>query len=161
PGAHNASAIAHHYAAGGDQPRALVAMIRAGEAAESVHANGEAAALFERALELWERVPDAEALTGTDRVELLRSAAWNHQTTGEASAPMAEIRALDALGVSLAWLGDPEGVPLLRRSIALALEHGMPITALTIYANLSDVYLWRGHGRDALAAVDEGLALAD
>ena len=38
-------------------------------------ANGEAAALYARALQLWDRVTDAEALTGHDNVELLRSAA--------------------------------------------------------------------------------------
>ena len=64
-GAHNASAIAHHYAASGNQPKALVAAVQAGDAAEAVHAYGEAAALFERALELWDRVPDAGELSGT------------------------------------------------------------------------------------------------
>jgi ATP/maltotriose-dependent transcriptional regulator MalT len=257
PGAHNASAIAHHYSAGGDQPRALVASVRAGEAAEAARAYGEAAALFERALELWDRVPDAAELAGTDRVDLLRSAAWNHHTEGDperaetllraaaaeideqreplrmaevldrlagqqwklgrqdeayetqeralalvptdrpteqralllatrakqlmlasrhretieqarraievaraAGAVMPEIRALDALGVSLAWIGDPEGIPSLRRAIALALEHDMPVTAVQIHVNLADVLMWRGRGEDALAAAEEGLAMA-
>ncbi len=257
PGAHNASAIAHHYAAGGDQPRALVASVRAGEAAEGVRAYGEAAALFERALELWDRVPDAEELAGTDRIDLLRVAAWNHHTEGDperaetllraaaakideereplrmaevldrladrqwklgrqdeanatqeralalvpsdeptaqramllatrakqlmlasrhretieqarcaidvaraAGAVMPEIRALDALGVSLAWVGDLEGIPSLRQAIALSLEHDMPVTAVQIHVNLADVLMWRGAGHDALAAADEGLALA-
>ncbi len=256
PGAHNASAIAHHYAAAGDQPRALVAAVRAGEAAETVRAYGEAAALYERALELWERVPDAEALTGGDHVDLLRSAAWCAYTEGDADraeallraavsevdaerdpermadilerlarqewrlgrpdaaketqeralallpeeptyaramllssqakhlmlesrlsesaekarealavaracgAAMPEIRALDALGVSLAWMGDPEGVDSLRQAIRLALDQDMLVTANTLYTNLADVSLWRGSGQDAREAVDEGLSLA-
>ena len=45
----------------GDQPAALAARVRAAEAAEAVHANGEAAALYSRALQLWDRVADAEA----------------------------------------------------------------------------------------------------
>ena len=48
-----------------------------------MHANGEAAALFERALELWSRVPDAEALAGCDHVELLRRAAQAHDLAGD------------------------------------------------------------------------------
>jgi ATP/maltotriose-dependent transcriptional regulator MalT len=255
-GAHNASAIAHHYAAAGDQPKALVSAVRAGELAETVRAHGEAAALFERALELWDRVPDAEALAGVDRIELLRAAAWCHSTENEieraeallrsaiselersddqrrlatvlerlsrmqwrlgrpdeafesqeralsllpadepteeratilatrakhlmlasryreatelarealdvaraAKAVGPEIRSLDALGVSETWRGSHEGEGLLRSAIALAIEHDMPITALTIYSNLADVLLLAGRGQDAMAVADEGLEL--
>src|SRR4051794_8018866 len=79
-GAHAAAAVAHHYLKGGDQPAALAASVRAGEAAEAVHAYGEAAALYERALELWDRVPEAERLTGREHVLILRAAAWCHAT---------------------------------------------------------------------------------
>ena len=54
--------------ASGDQPKALVASVRAAQAAEAVHANGEAAALYSRALQLWDRVANAEELTGCDHV---------------------------------------------------------------------------------------------
>ena len=60
-GAHLAAGIAYHYLASGDQPAALAASVRAAQAAEAVHANGEAAALYSRALKLWDRVADAEA----------------------------------------------------------------------------------------------------
>ena len=43
-----------------------------------VQAFGEGATLFERALELWDRVPDAAGLTGTDQVDLLERAAGCH-----------------------------------------------------------------------------------
>jgi DNA-binding CsgD family transcriptional regulator len=75
-GAHLAAGIAHHYFASGDQPKALAASVRAAEAAENVHAYGEAAALYSRALELWHRVTDPEALAGRDHVALLTAAAW-------------------------------------------------------------------------------------
>ena len=74
-GAWLTAAIAHHFRVAGDQPAALRASVRAAEEAETVHAPGEAAALLERALELWDRVPDAEAVAGADHVELLRRAA--------------------------------------------------------------------------------------
>ena len=54
-----AASIAHHYHAAGDQPAALAAAVRAGQSAIEVQAYREGAALFERALELWDRVPDA------------------------------------------------------------------------------------------------------
>ena len=66
--------IAHHYLAAGAQREALVASVRAADAAERVHAHGEAGALLERALDLWPRVPDAAAQAGCDRDELLRRA---------------------------------------------------------------------------------------
>src|SRR5204863_3252531 len=49
--------IAHHYFAAGEQAAALASSVEAADAAEKVHAHGEAAALLERALELWDRVP--------------------------------------------------------------------------------------------------------
>ncbi len=256
-GAHRASAIARHYAEAGDQPRALLSAIRAADAAEGVRAYGEAAALYERALELWDRVPGAAELTGMHHVDLLRAAAWCRQTIGEpgravtllssavaeideaaeprrmaavldrlahsqwrlgqpeaaddsqqralallpedvptaeramvlasrakhlmlaaryresarlaeealavargAGAVLPEITALDALGVSLTWLGADHGIPTLREAIALAREHDMPMTALTIYTNLADVLLLAGRGEEAGTAADEGLAMA-
>ncbi len=65
------AAVAHHFAAAGEQPAALTWAVRAATAAECVYAFGEASALFERALELWDRVPDAEERVGADRVTLL------------------------------------------------------------------------------------------
>ena len=66
--------IAHHYLQAGAQREALVASVRAADAAERVHAHGEAGALLERALELWPRVPDAATEAGCDRDGLLRRA---------------------------------------------------------------------------------------
>src|SRR5215207_10028458 len=67
--------IAHHYLQAGAQREALVASVRAADAAERVHAHGEAGSLLERALELWPRVLDAETQAGCDRDELLTRAA--------------------------------------------------------------------------------------
>jgi DNA-binding CsgD family transcriptional regulator len=72
------AAIALHRLGAGDRPAALRASITAARAAECVHAHGEAAALLERALELFEQVPGAEELVGTDRVGLLVQAADEH-----------------------------------------------------------------------------------
>ena len=77
-GAQRAARIAHHYLAAGDQPAALAAAVRAGTAAMDVQAYEEGAQLFERALELWSRVPGAEALVGEDEVEVLERAATCH-----------------------------------------------------------------------------------
>src|SRR4051794_6867082 len=103
-GAHLAAGIAHHYFESGDQPAALAASIRAAEAAEAVHAHGEAAALYSRALGLWAHVADAEKLAGMDHVDLLRAAAW---TTGREHEPG---RAESYLRAALQELGDSDPV---------------------------------------------------
>src|SRR5262249_7122800 len=71
------------YLAAGDQPAALVAAVRAAEAAAAVYAHGEAARLFERALELWPRVDGAAALTGREHFELLAEAAQAHDSDAQ------------------------------------------------------------------------------
>jgi DNA-binding CsgD family transcriptional regulator len=79
------AAIASHHLAAGDHPAALAASVRAAAAAEAVRAPAEAAALLERALGLWTRVPDAEAVTGLDVVDLLSRAAEAHNLGGQRS----------------------------------------------------------------------------
>jgi DNA-binding CsgD family transcriptional regulator/tetratricopeptide (TPR) repeat protein len=82
-GVYLAAAIAHHYASAGDQPAALRASVRAADAAESVHAYGQAADLLERAVGLFDRVADPEAVAGADRTELLARAAEARQLDGD------------------------------------------------------------------------------
>ncbi len=54
-----AAELAHHFLESRDLPAALEAVVRAADAAVVARAYPEARTLFERALELWERVPDA------------------------------------------------------------------------------------------------------
>src|SRR5215213_7567620 len=66
-GAHVRAQAAHHWTAAGDQPHALAAAVRAALAEVRVNAFGEAQALFERALALWERVPEPEQTAGIEQ----------------------------------------------------------------------------------------------
>jgi ATP/maltotriose-dependent transcriptional regulator MalT len=84
--------IAHHWFEGRDLPRALVASIEAGEAAETASAFVEAYRQDERALELWDVVPDPAVIIGFDRVELLRRAAHAGQLSGEFMAAAGLLR---------------------------------------------------------------------
>jgi DNA-binding CsgD family transcriptional regulator/tetratricopeptide (TPR) repeat protein len=72
------TSIAAHYTAAGDQPAALRTTVDAALAAREVLAYGEAAELYERALELWPRVAPEERPAGLDRIELLVQAARSH-----------------------------------------------------------------------------------
>ena len=58
--------LARHWFAAHDLPRALAAAVDAGSAAERRSGFAEAQTHYERALELWEQVGDAEARTGLD-----------------------------------------------------------------------------------------------
>ncbi|WP_238487874.1 helix-turn-helix transcriptional regulator [Actinoplanes flavus] len=67
--------IAHHWFSARDHARALVAAGRAADAAGCRYAFAEQARLLERALELWEQVPDAAELLGKCHLDLLEEAA--------------------------------------------------------------------------------------
>jgi ATP/maltotriose-dependent transcriptional regulator MalT len=103
-GAHITAQAAHHWLAAGDQSAAMAAAVRAGDAAERVDAYAEAHALFERALGLWDRVDDPEALAQSGRRELLMRAA-NAAELGH------EMARFEALVKSALELVDPESEP--------------------------------------------------
>jgi len=67
--------LAYHWYATHDQGQALLACVRAGQAAESASALAEALEYYQRALELWDQVPEAATRSPLDRVTLLRRAA--------------------------------------------------------------------------------------
>ena len=74
--------LAHHWYAARDAARALPAAIEAGMSAEQVYAYEEAGRHYERALELWDRVPYADDRVPADRVHVLRRAAEAAALTG-------------------------------------------------------------------------------
>src|SRR5439155_1213096 len=171
--------IAHHYAAAGDQPAALATSVRAAVAADAVHAHGEAAALLERALDLWDRVPDAgRALElvqgGEPSPERAAILAWWAKTrmlqgryrdaaraardalhAAEATDNRAALSAaLNAMGVALAAQGAvDEGTAALRRAIDIAREHDRSIEIESAEVNLADALHMAGRSREALDVV--------
>ena len=69
-----ATALAYHWYAALDLPRALPASIDAARYAMDSYAPAEALRHLERALEIWPRVTDAKQRTGLDRVEVSKRA---------------------------------------------------------------------------------------
>jgi len=137
PSAQQAAAVAHHYFAAGDQPAALEAAVRAGIIAMQVQAYREGAALFERALELWDRVPGAAGRTLTDQVELLERASSCHFYADDVQ----------------------RSVTLARRALALVDEAAEPRRAAWLYGMLQRG-LWALLRQDEAArALERGLAL--
>jgi len=136
-GAHLAAGIAHHYQLAGDQAAELAASVRAAQAAGSVHAYGEAASLLERALELWDRVPDARERTGLEHVELLRRASIAHERDGDTGRQ--EV--------------------LLRRAIELVDPRLHPRRAAALLERLHKAQWALNRPADSEAAIERGLAL--
>jgi DNA-binding CsgD family transcriptional regulator len=64
------SRLAFHWSEARDLPRALAASVRAGEAATRLEAP-EGVTHLERALSIWDLVPDADAVAGLQRIRLI------------------------------------------------------------------------------------------
>jgi DNA-binding CsgD family transcriptional regulator len=82
-----------HWFAAHDLPRALAASVDAGSAAERRSGFAEAQRHYERALEIWEQVGDAEARSPLDWIELHRRAAEAANLAGESGRAAALVRA--------------------------------------------------------------------
>jgi DNA-binding CsgD family transcriptional regulator len=178
-GAQITASIAHHYLAAGDQPAALTAAATAAEAAEAVHAHGEAARLFERALELWPRVPDAEGMLGRNRSELLAQAAQAHDNDGhrvraealyEAALEGVDVTAqphraaglLERLAAARWGLGTAErGLATLERGLALLPAGDVSREHAMLLARRASFLMLRGRHRSAIEAARAALPVAE
>jgi DNA-binding CsgD family transcriptional regulator len=127
--------IAHHWDAAADAPKAFRASVRAGTEAENVHAFADAAAQFERALRLHDRVADGDM----SRAELLLRAA------NAVHASSFSQRAITLAEAALRELGD--GTPPEQRAMVLA--------------RLGRFNWSLNHGAAAVAAYEQAVALLD
>ena len=115
-----AAAVAHHFQAGGDQPRALSAAVSASSHVRSLHANHEAAALLDRAVALWPRVDDPEGASGMSECELLEAAARAHYWAGEEEIAATLFERAIARLEEAEHDADPEQVAGLLEGLAVA-----------------------------------------
>jgi ATP/maltotriose-dependent transcriptional regulator MalT len=84
-----ASALAHHWLAAHDLPRALAAAVRAGAAAAAAGSPSAAQRHYELALELWTQIPEAEEEAGLDHPQLLDAAAASAALAGSLDRALA------------------------------------------------------------------------
>jgi DNA-binding CsgD family transcriptional regulator len=179
PGAQIMAGIAHHYLSAGDQPAAFASAVRAAEAADKVHAFGEAAKLYERALELWPRVSDAEGLVGRDRCTLLAQAAQAHEydvhdvraealyeaaleSIDEEADPHRAAGLLERLGAMRWRLGLAEsGLATLERGLALLPPDDVSRERAWLLARRASCIMLRGRHRSAIEAARAALPVAE
>jgi DNA-binding CsgD family transcriptional regulator len=114
-----AAELAWHCLASHDLPGGLAALVRAAAHAATVFAPSEAFRHLTQALELWPRVPDAAAVAGLDRFELLVRAA-------EAASHSGEFR---------------QAVGLAKEAIEVVDEEAEPLRAALAYDRLSGYLL--------------------
>jgi DNA-binding CsgD family transcriptional regulator len=169
------TAVAGHYASAGDQPAALGSTIKAAHAAECVLAYGEAADLYENALELWPRVDRAQEIAELDHVTLLARTARAHRIAGDRDRAEGLLReALRELGPSrdparfAALLGSQartiwslnrgeEAVAMVERALAILPPEDPLGVRPQLLAHLTRTRFLRGRFREV--AVDGELAL--
>ncbi|MFV2212717.1 BREX system ATP-binding domain-containing protein, partial [Actinomadura sp. LOL_016] len=101
----SAAELAHHSLAAHDLPAAFAASVRAGREADRLGAPAEAFEHHERALELWDAVPDPESAAGTGRERLALAAARAAAEAGELRRAVHRLR-------RLLELADPADAPL-------------------------------------------------
>jgi DNA-binding CsgD family transcriptional regulator len=102
-----AAELAHHSLASHDIPGAFAASVAAGREADRLAAPAEAHRHYDRALELWERVPEPEKLSGMGRGKLAFRAAISAADSGDLGRAVQQLRRL------LGFLGDDPADPEL------------------------------------------------
>ena len=170
--------LACHWNAAHDVPRALGSSVAAGLAAKRVLAFSEAKRHFERALELWDRVADAEERAGCDRVDLLRHAAAAAAHAGETARSLALARSaiaavderaeplraaflLERLGHYLRWAGESEeGFATYTRAMEL-LPSGESAERARLLEHRARGLMLRGRIREGATGGAEALAMAE
>jgi DNA-binding CsgD family transcriptional regulator/tetratricopeptide (TPR) repeat protein len=133
----SAAELAWHCLASHDLPGGLAALVRAASHAASVFAPSEAYRHLTQALELWPRVPDATAVAGVDRFEVLVRA-------GEAANHSGEFR---------------QAVGLAKEAVEELDEDAEPLRAALAYDRLSG-YLLDAEPELELARVEEQMLAA-
>jgi predicted ATPase/DNA-binding CsgD family transcriptional regulator len=122
--------VAYHWRAAHDLPRALVASVAAGRAAEAGYGFAEAQAFYELALELWQQVPDAAERAGLDEVTLRRRAAEAANLAGDHGRAAALMRS----AIARAEAESPELAGLLNERLGRFLwASGDSSAALSAY----------------------------
>lgn len=130
-----ATEISYHWLSAHDIPKAFAASLAAMTEARATYAYGTAARMGERALELWDQVPDAETVANRKKIDLLAQTASALRNAGEGERSLAMVdvalqecprdeafryaRLLRDKAMYLGNVGKPGSIPLLREALDL------------------------------------------
>jgi DNA-binding CsgD family transcriptional regulator/tetratricopeptide (TPR) repeat protein len=171
-----AAALAHHWYAAHDLPRALPAAVQAARHASAAFAPGEALRHLEWALEIWPQVPDAAQRTGLDRIALVelasatalvagrepRALALVDEALGEVDRVAEPERAallLERRSEAIRWKGTGEELETLHEAAALLPDEPSPARAVILTA-LARTYLMRAEMATCRVQAEQAAAVA-
>ncbi len=170
-----AAECATHWWQSADHSAALEAAIRAAGLAIEVYAYTEASLQFTRALELWDRVPDAEAVGGMSRSDILMAAAesarWNnapHRSLELAqsaleltTAELDQVRIIERIGTYY-WESDrvEEARSSFERAYLLLSTYPRSTLTATVASSRAHFMLLSSQYRAAIPAAREAVGLA-
>lgn len=173
-----AAEISYHWLGAHDAIRAFPATIQAMREARAAAAYATAAQLGERAISLWEVVPDAERVAGMGKIELMGRTASHLRNAGESERALALVRAalaecpdddaqvprlLRDQALVLSSLGRPGSAELLREALARLDAHDDPVSRelrASVLTALAGRLMIAGDADGAVAIADEAFALA-
>ncbi|HEY9244015.1 MAG TPA: AAA family ATPase, partial [Streptosporangiaceae bacterium] len=172
------AALAYHWYAALDLPRALPAAIDAARHAMASYAPAEALRHLDRAQQIWPRVPDAEQRTGLDQVEVSRlaaEAAYRSGAVGRSATLLADALAglpdsadpvrrallLERYALAQRDAGRPEdSVTTLRQALALLPAGDTSRAHAVVLAALASALMRTSGMEQAAGAAERALAAA-
>ncbi|MET0977012.1 MAG: AAA family ATPase [Leifsonia sp.] len=169
-----AAEVAYHWLGAHDDVRAFPATIAAMRQARETYAYATAAQMGERAMELWDRVTDAEALAGMDRYELigrtasyLRNAGEGDRALAVAKLGLAECppdnrhyaRLLRDAALYLSALGRPGAIAQLETALRLV-DPDDDVLRMTIMSALAGRMMIEGRLDESIEVADRAHAMA-
>ncbi|WP_194421317.1 helix-turn-helix transcriptional regulator [Microbacterium abyssi] len=172
------SSLAHHWHLAQVPDRALVASVAAMQEAKARFAFASAARFGELALELWEQVPDPEAVAGLTHVRLMRQIGSILRNAGEAERalsvaeralaeidesidPAEHARLLRDKGLFLANLGLPGAMELFLEALEI-IDRAVDDDQLhaTLLNGLAGKYMLASMPREAIITATQALEIA-
>ena len=175
---HAAGELAFHWRACHRLEAALAASVRAGLGAESTCAFAEANRHFENALEVWDRVDDAERRAGMEHAAVLLRAAENASLNGQAERAVALARSAAAetdavddplraglvqerLGHFLWLAGDSEGaLDALRQAIDVLPGDPPSVERARVLAADAKMLMLHGRPEESRSLCNEAISIA-
>ena len=173
----DASEIAYHWMAAHDLPQAFVSALAAMDAARGSYAFTIAASMGERAIDLWQHVPDAETVAGRTLPQLMAQTAYILRNAGRSDRAISLIdeaiessstddssffaRMLRDKASFLANIGREGSIELLRR--ALEVLEGQPRSVLraNVLGELAARLMLAARFSDAIPIADSAYAEAE
>ncbi|WP_244284199.1 helix-turn-helix transcriptional regulator [Agromyces badenianii] len=170
-----AAEISFHWLGAHDAARAFPAAIQAMREARAAAAFATAAQLGERALGLWDVVPDPVGAAGMVKLELMGRTASHLRNAGEGERSLALVKAalaecprddpqyprlLRDKAVYLANVGRPGSIPVLEDALEALGEHGSSELRMTVLTVLAGRFMIEGRLDEAVDTAERALAAA-